>query len=73
MATEVTCPRCTGRLRAEDDGPACWTCGWRPLRSMAELARLGIREPDPEALGLTRRGTPRLRRSFARHEGMRLT
>jgi len=40
---------------------------------MAELARLGIREPDPEALGLTRRGTPRLRRSFARHEGMRLT
>jgi hypothetical protein len=44
---------------------------------MAELVRMGIKDSqgdaDPAPTGLTRRGTPRLRRSYARHEGMRLT
>ena len=38
-AAQSGCPKCRGRLVAEEDGPYCLCCGWRPTISSVQPER----------------------------------
>lgn len=59
------CGHCGALIRIqEDDGPACFYCGWRPTMTVAELeATVGTLTFDSKG---------RVRRGFVSHGGRRL-